>query len=248
MLVAASTSCILNAPLADILDRLADLEYTCAELVIGENGVIKPEEVLPQFDSIVHLWRTQRRISPVAVYFDLDPTAENYVELFRNVCQLAKAVKIVVITVRASVPGTPFNEEIERLRFLTNAAMNHGVVVGLATESGRLAESPDTIGSICKNVQGLGITLDPSHFIYNYPKPKDYESIMSRVCHLRLRDTSSTQFQTRIGQGTLEFGRLVLQLNKVNYRRALCVDLAPLRDVDTFAELRKMRLLLESLL
>jgi hypothetical protein len=37
-------------------------------------------------------------------------------------------------------------------------------------------------------------------------------------------------------------------LSLVNYRRALCVDLAPLPDVDPLAELRKMRLLLESLL
>lgn len=248
MLVTASTSCILNAPLADALDRLADLEYTNAELVIGENGIIKPEEILPQFDFIVHIWRTQRRISPAAIYFDSDPSVPNYAEQFQNVCLLAKAVKVVVVTIRAVIPGTPFNEEIERLRQLSKIAMNYGVIIGLLTESGRVTESPDTIRSICKSVAGLGVTLDPSHFIYRQEKQKDYESILDKVCHLRLRDTSPNQFQTRIGQGILEFGRLVIQLNKVHYRRALCVDLAPLKDVDTIAELRKMRLLLESLL
>jgi hypothetical protein len=68
------------------------------------------------------------------------------------------------------------------------------------------------------------------------------------VCHIRLRDTTPTQFQVRIGQGVLEFGRLVIQLSKVDYYRSLCVDLAPIPDVDSMAELRKMRLLLESLL
>jgi hypothetical protein len=65
---------------------------------------------------------------------------------------------------------------------------------------------------------------------------------------VRLRDTSKSQFQVRVGQGEVEYGRLVTQLNTFNYRRALCVDLAPLPDVDQNAEMRKMRLLLESLL
>ena len=46
----------------------------------------------------------------------------------------------------------------------------------------------------------------------------------------------------------MEYGRLVNQLNKVQYDRALSVDIMPLPDMDQFAEMRKMRLLLESLL
>ncbi len=51
-----------------------------------------------------------------------------------------------------------------------------------------------------------------------------------------------------MGQGLVEYGRLVTQLAKVHYNRALVVDIAEMEGVDQFAELRKMRLLLESLL
>ncbi len=54
MIVAASTTCIPSSPLPDIFDRLADLEYTNAEIVIGDQGSITPEEVVSQFDIIVH--------------------------------------------------------------------------------------------------------------------------------------------------------------------------------------------------
>ncbi len=246
MIVAASTTCISDAPLQEIFDRLADLEYTNTELVFGERGTVKPEEIIPKFDRIVHLCRTSRRIAPVAIYLDMDPTAPNYFELFHAACQLAKAIKVVVMTIRASIPGTPFNEEVERLRRLVQMATNSGVVLGLQTEIGRVTESPDTVGSLCKSVKGLGVTLDPSHYIYNRPKPLDYDAIMPHVCHLRLRDSNASHFQVRIGQGTIEFGRLIIQLNKINYQRALCVDLAPLENLDPAAELRKMRLLLES--
>ncbi|MDR2757463.1 MAG: sugar phosphate isomerase/epimerase [Planctomycetaceae bacterium] len=248
MIVAASTSCVTTMSLQDILDRLADLEYTNVELVIGEQQPILISELVAQYDSIIHTCRTSRRITPVAIYFEPDPTTPNYLELFKAACQLAKAIKIVVMTVRASIPGTPFNEEYERLRNLVHIAMSHGVVVGLQTEIGRMTEMPDTLESLCKSIKGLGVTLDPSHYIFNQSKPKDYESILNYVCHVRLRDTTPTQFQVRIGQGILEFGRLVIQLSKADYHRTLCVDLAQLPDVDSMAELRKMRLLLESLL
>ncbi len=246
MIVAASTTCIPDAPLQEIFDRLADLEYTNTELVFGERGTIKPDEIIPKFDGIVHLCRTSRRITPVSIFFDLDPATPNYFELFNATCQLAKSIKVVVMTIRASIPGTPFNEEVERLRRLVQTGTNSGVVLGLLTEIGRLTESPDTVGSLCKSVKGLGVTLDPSHYIFNQPKSLDHDAILPNVCHLRLRDSNASHFQVRIGQGTIEFGRLIIQLNKIGYQRALCVDLSPLEDLDPAAELRKMRLLLES--
>ena len=71
---------------------------------------------------------------------------------------------------------------------------------------------------------------------------------MKYTCHVRLRDTNREKFQVRVGQGQVEYGRLVTQLTKHNYSRALSVDMAPMPEVDQAAELRKMRLLLESLL
>jgi L-ribulose-5-phosphate 3-epimerase UlaE len=71
---------------------------------------------------------------------------------------------------------------------------------------------------------------------------------MKHVAHVRLRDTTKDRLQVRVGQGEVEYGKLVTQLSKFSYHRALCVDITPLPDVDQSAELRKMRLLLESLL
>ena len=246
LLVAASTSCIPDEPLASVFDRLVDLEYTNTELVIGEQGVILPSQIADRHDAIVHLRRSSRRVVPISIFFDVEPEAPGFFEQFTHACRLAKDCKIVVVTIHSSVPGTPFNEEIDRLRELVKIGVYHGVVLGVATEAGRFTETPDTVGSLCRNVKGLSVTLDPSHYVHNFPKPKDFEPILPHVCHVRLRDTDQKQFQTRLGQGDIEFGRLVVQLGKVEYRRALCVDIVPQPGTDQFAELRKMRLLLES--
>lgn len=248
MLVAASSACFPQLSLQETLDKLADLEYTSIELVIGEEGIIRPADIVGQFESIVKICRASRRIVPVAFHLTVEPTDPMYMSYFTNCCLLAKTLKVVVVTVRAGVPGSPFNEEVERLKELTRIGAMEGVVVGLTTEQGRITEDPDTVGSLCKMVKGLGVSLDPSHYIYQLAKPKDYDGIIDYVCHVRLRDTTKDGFQVLIGQGTLEYGRLVIQLSKAGFTRTLCVDLAPIPNIDSIAELRKMRLLLESLL
>ena len=151
---------------------------------------------------------------------------------------------------RAGPLGTPFNEEIERLRRMVGIASGEGAVIGLLTESGRLTHDAATTKSLCDNVPGLGVTLDPSHLMLESPQPKigNMDDLLPKVVHVRLRDSTVKELQVRIGQGEVEYGKLVAQLEKVKYNSALCVDLRPLPDVEQNAEMRKMRLLLESLL
>src|SRR5690606_4839308 len=101
---------------------------------------------------------------------------------------------------------------------------------------------------MCGNVKGLGVTLDPSHYIYKENAGRSYDQILKYVYHVHLRDTTKNELQVRVGQGEVEYSRLVTQLRRVRYRRALAVDMRELPDTDHSSELRKMRLLLESLL
>ena len=144
--------------------------------------------------------------------------------------------------------GTPFNAEIERLGEMVALASVDGVRLGLLTEGGRMSQDPDTIVTMCQNAGGLGVTLDPSHFLHGPKAGASFEPLLDLVYHVRLRDTSKEKLQVRVGQGEVEYGRLVNQLNRVGYDRALAIDILPDDECDHLAEMRKLRLLLESLL
>lgn len=249
MFVAASTACYPDLPLPDALERLADLEFTNVEITLHENGGhVKPSEIVRDWDRAVRICRQTHRLTTVAYSVDIEAPEEEYYRQFAACCKLAKATKVVTLVVRAAELGTPFNAEVERLRRLVAIAAEESAVVALLTESGRMTQDPDTAVVLCDNVKGLRITLDPSHYIWGHPHPVPCEQVMRYTCHVRLRDTTREKFQVRVGQGQVEYGRLVTQLNKFHYSRALCIDMAPLPDVDQNAEMRKMRLLLESLL
>jgi sugar phosphate isomerase/epimerase len=247
--VAASTNCFADLSLSAALKRLTDLEYTYVEILVHESGGhIKPSEVLADRERAIQVCRQTHRMTPIAYSIDLDAPEPLYYQQFAACCKLAKATKVVTLTVRSAELGTPFNAEVERLRELAAIAAAEGVVVGLLTEAGRMTQDPDTAVVLCDAVKGLGITLDPSHYICGPHAGGNYEQVLKHVVHVRLRDTSKDKFQVRIGQGEVEYGRLVTQLNKFHYNRALCVDMPAMPDVDHNAEMRKMRLLLESLL
>jgi sugar phosphate isomerase/epimerase len=247
--VAASTECYPSLPLAQALQRLADLEYTSVEIAIHENGRhLKPSAVLAAPSAAIDVCRNTRRLDVVAYSVDIEATGPAYYDQFQAICRLAKATKVVTITVPSGELGTPFNEEVERLQRLVAIASQDGVRVSIKSQIGRLSEDPDTVVVLCDNVDGLGLTLDPSHYVSGPHRNKNLDKLYKYVYHVHLRDSTKDKLQVRVGQGEIEYGRLIGYLRKHNYHRALSVNMPEMPDVDQMAELRKMRLLLESLL
>jgi sugar phosphate isomerase/epimerase len=247
--VAATTECFLGLSLPLAIERLADLEFTSVELAVFEDAdQLKPSQIAADVEAAVAICRNTQRLQLAA--FDVRITAQKdeHYEQFRALCRLAKATKVVTLTVPSAELGTPFNEEVEHLRRLVDIATLHGVRVGLKSQVGRLSEDPDTVMVMCDNVKGLGLTLDPSAYIFGPYQGRSIDKLMKYVYHLQLRDTNKKAFQVRVGQGDIEYGRLINQLQKLKYHRALCVNIAEQDDVDHIGELRKLRLLLESLL
>lgn len=247
MFVAASNHCFKQLPFDQMTQRLVDLEFDAIELMIHESGNhLKPSEVAADTNQAISRCRNTRRLLICALSADFDaPDEATYYEQFSAICQLAKIIRVMTITVRSAEIGTPFNEEIERLKQLVTIAQPDGIRVGILTETGRMTQDPDTAVVFCNNVRGLGITLDPSYYVYG--GVKSFDQILPHVYHVRLRDTSENEFQVQIGQGDIEFGRIISQLEQAGYDRALSIDLRFLEDLDPMAEMRKMRLLLESL-
>ncbi len=248
MFVCVSTECLPEMPLKAAMERLAELEFTAVEIDVHEQGGhLTPAEVAADADAAIAACSDLQRLRPVAVSFSA-PDNPLFFDHFDACCRLAKSLKVVTMVVEASEPGTPFNVEIERLQKLVKIAARLGSVVAVKTTADRMTKDAETTASLCRNVPGLGVTLDPTHFIFGTKKPASWERIMEYVTHVHLRDTKPDAFQVRIGQGNVEYGKLVAQLERVGYTRGLCAHMPPIEGVDQVAELRKMRLLLESLL
>lgn len=249
MLVCASTDCFPNLSFQESLDRFVDLEFTHIDMSLREQGNhLKPSQITRDIDKAIDACQNTNRLNIIAYNVEIDAQGEEHYKQFDACCRLAKATQVVSITVPSAELGTPFNEEVEHLRRLVAIASVEGVLVSIRSQIDRLSQDPDTVTVLCDNVNGLGLTFDPSHYICGPYAKKNVDPLMKYVYHVLLRDTSDTELQVRIGQGKVEYGRLISQLRKVRYDGALSVQFTEMPGVDHCAEMRKMRLLLESLL
>ncbi|MEX2317527.1 MAG: sugar phosphate isomerase/epimerase [Pirellulales bacterium] len=233
---------------ADVIEVLTDLEYTAIELPIRESGGwLKPSEVHADLERSVRFCRDTHRLDIAALDLELAP-GPHYYEHFTACCKLAKAIKVVTLVVPSAELGTPFNEEIERLRKLVEIASLESAVVGVKTTIGHMTQDPDTAVVLCDNVKRLRLSLDPTHYITGPHQGGKIDKVIKYVQHVHLRDSTKDKFQVRVGQGEVDYGKLIGQLGKTGYDRALSVHMLPIEGFDHRAEMRKMRLLLESLL
>lgn len=249
MFVAASTECFPDLAPDEVTERLVDLEFTAVELALHERGGwLAPSAVAADPERALNLCRQTHRLDIAALSLQIEATGEAYYEQFTACTKLAKALKVATLVTPSSELGTPFNEEIERLRKLAAIASLEGCVVALKTQIGRMSQDPDNAAVFCDHAKGLRLTLDPSAFVAGPHQGRSYDKVMPLVQHIHLRDSTKQKFHVRVGQGEIDYGKLIGQLEAVGYHRALVVNITPLEGFDHNSELRKVRLLLESLL
>jgi len=248
--IACSTVCFAKYSLEQAFRTIAELEFNKVDVAIHEGGKqLRPSDVAADVNAAAQRLRLGTGITPAAFDVEIDAAGEE--ECYRQIraiCRLARISTVPLITVPAAAAGSQLDREVLRLTKLVALAEAEGILLTVATRTGTLTEDPVAAVELCQRVPGLGLTLDPSHYICGPHADNSIDQVMKYVYHTRLRDTSREAMQVRVGQGLVEYGRLVTQLTMFHYNRALCVDISPLPDVDQMAEMRKMRLLLESLL
>lgn len=247
MFVAASTECWPGLELQEAIERLEDLEFTAIEIAIHETATVKPSDILSDLDRGIQLLRHTHRLDISGYSVQLESQGDEHYAQFADICRVAKATKVVTLTVPSAELGTPFNEEVEHLQRLVDVAESEGVRVAVKSQLGCLSEDPDTLMVLCNNIDGLGIALDPSVYIAGPAKNKNLDNILKFVCNVHLRDTRPDAFQVSVGQGEVDYGKLITQLDRDKYDRALTVHMTPQDGLDHRVELRKLRRLLETL-
>jgi sugar phosphate isomerase/epimerase len=252
--VACSTLCFARHSLEDTLRILGELRFNKFDVVIHENGrQLKPSEVAADVTVAANRLRSGPGLVPAAFSVQIEAAGEEeHHRQFRAVCRLARISTVPVLTIPVAATGTPLDFEVRRLTRLVHLADAEGVLLAVPTRIGTLTEAPDAAVALCQRVPNLGLTLDPSHYIAGPHQGGNYDQVFPYVRHVYLRDTGHgpNQFQVRVGQGGVEYGRIIAQLARQHYDRVLTIDIHDVPDspVAMEPEVRKLKYLLESLL
>lgn len=252
--VACSTLCFTREPLRQALRLIAELEFTKVDLAVGDgNPHVSTEALLTCPATILGELKLSATLGYSAVTLRTSRTGPELEECVSAAAHLAKQLTAPVLVVEAAPTDTPFEVEVGRLRRLVGITAMHGTTLTVTTKTGTMTENPQTGVELCERVEGLGLTLDPSHFICGPNQCRPYEQVYPYVKHAHLRDSGRRfdQFQVTVGRGEIEYGRIIHSLCRFGYHGALSVameDQIAHEGFETYIEARKLRLLLESYL
>jgi sugar phosphate isomerase/epimerase len=252
MFVACSTLCFAKLPLEETLRTIREMGFLKVDLAIHEMGPhLRPSEVVADAPRIAQKLRAANlQYAAFHLNFGDIPSNEMKAQL-QSICRLARVMAVPLVTVMPATRGSDFASEVARLRDWIQVVEAEGLILTVETHSDTLTACPKIAIELCKQVPGLGLTLDPSHYQIQADGGVNYDPLMGYVQHVRLRDSGSKpdQFQVRIGQGQIEYGRIITHLDRHRYDRGLSVDVRDVPDnpFPIEPEVRKLKYLLESL-
>jgi sugar phosphate isomerase/epimerase len=245
--------CFGQRPLEEALRAIAELEFNKFDVAIHEGGrQLRPSQVAADVGHAAQRLRLGPGLTPATFSVDIQAKDEDeYHRQFRAVCRLARISAVPLVALSAAPADSPFDAEVQRLSRLVALADKEGIQATVTTQTGTLTEDPDRAVELCERVPGLGLTLDPSHYIAGPHQGANYDQVFPHVRHVQLRDTGRgpNQFQVKVGQGEVEYGRIINQLARHHYDRILSVDIRENGDGQPAMEpeVRKLKYLLESL-
>jgi sugar phosphate isomerase/epimerase len=233
---------------------MEELEFSKVDATISPKGPhLTPAEVAADPARCARLLRYTSSVSAAALNLEFEPNIdhETFVNQFDAICKLARSLGIATLTMPAAPTGSDMEAEVRRLKELVNLVQPYGMVLTVETRIGTITELPNNAVKLCEKVPGLGLTLDPSHYICGPNQNRTYDQVYPYVRHVHLRDTglSPDKMQVRVGQGEIEYSRIITQLEKHHYNRVLTVEIVdkPENPFPMETEVRKLKFLLESL-
>ncbi len=254
MYVACSTLGFARQPLPHALRAVSELHFNKVDLAIHETGPhLKPSEVAADVPRAAQMLKASN-LTFAAFHIDFGPSASASEQMHRlaAVCRLARLVSAPILTVQAAPKGADIDAEVKRLSDWVRIAAAEGGILTVETHVDTLTADPQVAVELCRRVPGLGLTFDPSCYLLSPLRTDAPEEVFQYVRHVRLRDTRTNPptFQVRIGQGEIEYGRIISQLERHRYDRVLTVDVRDLPDCHYAKEpeMRKLKYLLESLI
>ncbi len=253
--VACSTHCFGQRSLNDALKTISEMGFTKADIAICESGGhIKPSEVAADPAKVAQKLRAWPGVAMSAFQVDFaDGLSREEAETqLKAIARLARVMAAPVLSLPACAADADFECEVDRLTSFNKIVSVEGVTCAVETRIGTMTETPEKTLELCKRVHALGVMLDPSHYMTGPAAGRSYDCLFPYVKHVRLRDTGKDQehFQVRIGQGQIEYGRIITQLARFRYNRLLSVDIRDeiAAEYPTQPEVRKLKYLLESLI
>jgi len=154
-----------------------------------------------------------------------------------------------------TVPGVYFAEEkpndswwrtCDELAWRAAQAKQEHIVFSIEAHVGSIAPSPKAALRLVRDVPGLTLTLDYTHFTRAGLPDRDAEPLLVHASHFHARGARKGRLQTAFPHNTIDYARVLRAMRKVNYQgyvgvEYVWVDWEHCNEVDNLSETIQLR-------
>lgn len=154
-----------------------------------------------------------------------------------------------------TLPGVYFENEkrsdswqrcCHELAWRVEQANERNLVFGIEAHVGSIVPKPKEALRLVRNVPGLTLTLDYTHFTRAGLPDSAAEPLIEYASHFHARAARKGRLQTSFKQNTIDYARVIRLMHKVNYRgyvgvEYVWVDWEHCNEVDNLSETIQLR-------
>ncbi len=125
-----------------------------------------------------------------------------------------------------TLPGVHFAEEeyevsferaIKELQWRTDQARRYEIVFGVEAHVGSLVSNPTSAERLVRQVQGLTLTLDYTHFTRLGVPDASIEPLIKYASHFHIRGARQDRLQESFARNTIDYERVFEGMNRTGY-------------------------------
>lgn len=154
-----------------------------------------------------------------------------------------------------ALPGVYFSQETpteswqrccEELAWRVGQARQHGLVLGIEAHVGSIVPRPTEAIRLVRDVPGLTLTLDYTHFVRAGVPDRAIEPLIAHASHFHARGACKGRLQTSFQQNTIDYARILRVMGKTGYQGYVGVEYVwikweHLNEVDNLSETIQFR-------
>jgi sugar phosphate isomerase/epimerase len=143
-------------------------------------------------------------------------------------------------------PSVSWQRTCDELAWRVAQAEGQGIVFSVEAHVGSIAPDPKTALRLVRDVPGLTLTLDYTHFTRVGLPDSASEPLLAHASHFHARGASKGRLQSAFPRNTIDYARVLRLMRKANYRgyvgvEYVWIDWEHCNEVDNLSETIQMR-------
>lgn len=236
MTVACSSLCFSQQSFERACSHMARMGFKSVDVAVLQNWAhFSPDELANDLDAHVKSAREAMAAAGLtAAALNASAGASDRkteTKRFKAICEFANALEAPIICYGAPLRIIEYEKTLARYGPLLETAQKAGAALAVEAHARTLLEMPEDAAKFCADLEGMRLTLDPSHMWAGENQGAPFDQLYPYVSHTHWRDSGDVweQCQVPVREGVVDFASVLKSLYETGYRGAYSVEY-----IDTF--------------